>query len=220
MNLKNEIIKGGKTFVITMILFFAVQFIYAWTGPNLPPPQDNTPTPINVSSTAQTKTGQLTVGGLNLPAGAVITGGGSVGTYGATSVYGEKSGWGGIDFRNSNGNSAGTLMMHGSYSGFYNAANNNWRWYATEGGNTYQPGYVQASDVYAGGRWMSSIVSDTTVCPAGTSLKSCIYYQRYSPSYGWVVNSSCAGIGSWNVASLDDDTGWKEQALYVGIFCN
>jgi hypothetical protein len=204
MNLKNEILKGGKTFLIVMILFFAVQFIYAWTGPNLPPPQDNTPTPINVSSTAQTKTGQLTVGGLNLPAGAVITGGGSVGTYGATSVYGEKSGWSGIDFRNNNGNSAGTLMMHGSYSGFYNSANNNWRWYATEGGNTYQPGYVQASDVYAGGRWMSSIVSDTGVRSVTMNCYSAYTgcpYNGYLSGYGHYCSTCVDGVCSGYVVT-------------------
>lgn len=193
--------------VFALVLSFGVSYVSAWTAPTQSPPNGNTPSPINTSATtqsksgnftapnlidtsatAQTKAGALTVGGITLPAGAVVTGGGSVGTYGATSVYGEKNGWGGVDFRYSGGSSLGVLMMHPSYSGFYNSANSGWRWYATEGGNTYQPGYVQASDVYAGGRWMSSIVSDTGT-DSGTL---CGLYSEASAAYGY-PNSTCKG---------------------------
>lgn len=146
------------------------------------------PNIINTSATAQSKAGGLSVGGLTLPAGGIIDSGGSVGVYGAATIRGTKNGWGGVNFRDSSNNNQGTLMMHSGYSGFHNAAETNWRWYATEGGNTYQPGYVQASDVYAGGRWMSSIVSDTG--PDSGTL--CGWYSDASAAYGY-PNSTCKG---------------------------
>lgn len=151
----------------------------SFTAPNL----------INTSVTAQSKTGVLSVGGLTLPAGGIVDSGGSYGaSYGAVTIRGTKNGWGGANFRDSS-NNLGTLMMHSSYSGFYNAAETNWRWYATEGGNTYQPGYVQASDVYAGGRWMSGIVSDTgpdsgTLCGwQATKENTLVLCKGYRPIY-------------------------------------
>lgn len=133
--------------------------------------------------------GYVQAGGLVLPAGGIIDSGGSAGVYGAATIRGTKNGWGGVNFRDSSNNNQGTLMMHSGYSGFHNAAETNWRWYATEGGNTYQPGYVQASDVYAGGRWMSSIVSDTgpdsgTLCGwQATKENTLVLCKGYRPIY-------------------------------------
>ncbi len=214
---------------LALALSFGVSYVSAWTAPTQSPPNGNTPPPINtsattqnkagnftapnlidISSTAQSKSGVLSVGGLTLPAGGIIDSGGSTGDYGAATIRGTKNGWGGANFRDSSNNNLGTLMMHSSYSGFYNASQNNWRWYATEGGNTYQPGYVQASDVYAGrmfasnyvqagyvyasdvyagGRWMSSIVSDTgpdsgTLCGwQATKENTLVLCKGYRPMY-------------------------------------
>jgi len=62
--------------------------------------------------------------------------------YGAWRIDGSKNGWSGISF-----GSYGTLMMHSSYSGFYNSTDNNWRWYVDNSGNSNQLGRVTASDV-------------------------------------------------------------------------
>ena len=45
-------------------LSFAVTTTLAWTGSSSQAPDGNTPRPLDTSSTAQTKTGTLTVGGL------------------------------------------------------------------------------------------------------------------------------------------------------------
>jgi hypothetical protein len=50
------------TFGVLVILFSAGFYIFAWQEPNQAPPSGNASTPINTSATAQTKTGDLTVG--------------------------------------------------------------------------------------------------------------------------------------------------------------
>lgn len=64
------------TTVVVLGLFVAVVSVFAavWTGPSANPPLNNAETPLNVSSSAQTKTGNLTLsGGLNM-ASHVISG--------------------------------------------------------------------------------------------------------------------------------------------------
>ena len=50
--------------VASLILFASVPVIYAWTGPTATPPAANVAAPINVSASAQNKTGVLGLGGL------------------------------------------------------------------------------------------------------------------------------------------------------------
>ena len=66
MKLKN--IKNLPAIVFgVLVLCFAIGFyLFAWTGPSEDPPGGNVDAPINVGSTAQTKTGSLTVGGLTI----------------------------------------------------------------------------------------------------------------------------------------------------------
>jgi len=54
------------TFGILVLTFLAGFYIFAWTEPGLGviPPNDNVPSPLNTGSTAQTKTGALTVNGV------------------------------------------------------------------------------------------------------------------------------------------------------------
>lgn len=64
------------TTVVVLGLFVAVVSVFAavWTGPGANPPLNNAETPLNVSSSAQTKTGNLTLsGGLNM-ASHIISG--------------------------------------------------------------------------------------------------------------------------------------------------
>lgn len=79
-------------------------------------------------------------GNLTLPGSTLYASGGAESTYGGLTVRGSKNGYSGINFKDSAGSNAGTLMMHPSYSGFYNAADNSWRWYTDNSGNTLQAG--------------------------------------------------------------------------------
>lgn len=46
---------------VIVLTWFAVSFVSAWTSPGGSPPGSNAPAPLNVSTTAQTKEGQLTL---------------------------------------------------------------------------------------------------------------------------------------------------------------
>lgn len=48
--------------VLAMVFLIGI-VVLAWTEPSLAPPGGNVPAPINVGSTAQTKTGDLNIGG-------------------------------------------------------------------------------------------------------------------------------------------------------------
>lgn len=45
--------------VLTLVLSFGVSYALAWTGPTASPPNNNTPAPINVGATTQTKSGDI-----------------------------------------------------------------------------------------------------------------------------------------------------------------
>lgn len=72
---------------------------------------------------------------------SAIVGVGSTSNYGAMNILGAKGGYGGVNFRDVSGvTNYGTLMMSDTRSGFYNAADNGWRWYVTDAGLMYGPG--------------------------------------------------------------------------------
>ncbi len=52
--------------LVVLISFSSAKSVFGWTAPSAIPPNSNVPTPLNISSTAQTKTGTLTVGGFDL----------------------------------------------------------------------------------------------------------------------------------------------------------
>lgn len=186
----------------------------AWPTGGVTPPVGSSF--IDTSATAQTKTGGLTVGGLTLPAGSTVNGGGAVSTYGATTVQGAKTGWSGINFRNAAGTTNyGTLMMHPSYSGFFNAADNNWRWYVTDGGNSYSFGDVCGivSGVWkclsaAGGGTPSVGVY---MCPSGKTPGA-------NPTGGWWGSYGCQGQISSASTCSNIEYPWSENraCTYLG----
>ncbi len=53
---------GIPGIVAGVFIATGVQLVFAWTAPAGAPPSNNTPAPINVSATNQTKTGSLTLG--------------------------------------------------------------------------------------------------------------------------------------------------------------
>lgn len=67
-------IKNINLALVLLILFgvfyAGYSFVYAWTGPTQTAPAGNTPAPINVGAATQSKSGILSLGGLQIPNGA------------------------------------------------------------------------------------------------------------------------------------------------------
>jgi len=61
------------TFSLIALGLIIGNFVFGWTTPTAIPPSSNLPAPINVSSTAQTKTGNLTIGGNLITSGLQMT---------------------------------------------------------------------------------------------------------------------------------------------------
>lgn len=153
-----QILSAIKVSTLAIALSFGMSYVYAWTAPVVTPPGGNVVSPLNTSATPQTKAGALTISGLTLPSGSVITGNGSDGTYGAITVQGDKGAYPGISFKDAAGVDVGTLAVGPTSSGFYNEASNNWRMYAT-GGTTSTYGDIVAGDYYAASasKWLSNM---------------------------------------------------------------
>ena len=217
-----------KVIALALVLSLGISYVSAWTAPTATPPSSNVAAPINVGSTAQTKTGDIctTSGGttkclssagdnlgnhtatqaLNMGANN-ITASGSNTSYGAMTVQGSKNGWSGINFKDAVGSNSGTLMMHPSYSGFFNAADNNWRTYTVETGVAGQMGNTYANDYYsyAAGKWMSQMGSS-----GSTNVYSCLICANASPNNGWCAWMLTTGVGG------PYGTGGGVNCSYVG----
>lgn len=59
---------------VIVLTWLAISFVSAWTSPAGSPPGSNAPAPLNVSSTAQTKSGSLTVSDFYLSDGVQVQG--------------------------------------------------------------------------------------------------------------------------------------------------
>lgn len=62
MNTNTTITKTLKVITLALVLSFGLSYVYAWTAPTVTPPGGNTPTPLNVSTNEQTKSGDLRLG--------------------------------------------------------------------------------------------------------------------------------------------------------------
>lgn len=93
----------------------------------------------------------VTVNGRLVSYGGLSNNGSTDSQFGAFTVRGSKTTWSGLHFRDAWNNASGTLMMSPSYSGFYNAADNGWRWYVDDSGNMYGAGANAAVKVGTGG---------------------------------------------------------------------
>jgi hypothetical protein len=63
-----------KIITLALILSIGLSQVFAWTGPTQAPPNGNTSAPLNVSSSAQTKTGNLWLDGLDASSAPYING--------------------------------------------------------------------------------------------------------------------------------------------------
>ena len=97
--------------------------------------------------TLQNNAGELNIGN-NMALLNQLRGQGSLASYGAFTITGTKNGYGGLNFRDSSNNNLGSLLVSQTYSGFYNAADNNWRFSVDDSGNGVFPGTVNATAVY------------------------------------------------------------------------
>ena len=68
-----NITQSLKLITLALVLSIGISYVSAWTAPTLTPPNGNVAAPINVGSTAQIKTGGLTVS--NLAVGGTINSG-------------------------------------------------------------------------------------------------------------------------------------------------
>ncbi len=114
--------------------------------------------------------------------GTTLYGNGSVSSYGALTIQGTKSGWGGINFRRTDGTNEGTLMVRGPvagsdtnrYSGVFNQADGGWDWLFQNG--SLAVGTVPATAI-TGGQGSSAVfpsgfigmfwVQDCSAVPGG-----------------------------------------------------
>lgn len=106
-------------------------------------------------------------GNLRLDGGTLVSGGASS-NYGALTVRGAKNGWGGINFKDGAGVNLGTVMMNGTYAGFYNAADSGWSYYVDNSGNSHQAGNAEAGTLQ-----VNTAVAEGSACsPDGKIAKS------------------------------------------------
>jgi hypothetical protein len=75
----NTIKQSIITIIACISVVAGVSLVYSWTGPTQTPPGGNVDAPINVSGTAQVKTGALSIGGLLQVGGFKMTSGAGAG---------------------------------------------------------------------------------------------------------------------------------------------
>ncbi|MDD4977781.1 MAG: type II secretion system protein [Gallionella sp.] len=111
--------------------------------------QTNSMTSGTISNSGNITTDTLTATTSATITGGLLNAGGSQSNYGAITIKGSRGIWSGINFKDSAGANAGTLMMSTTHSGFYNSTDNAWRLYVDNAGNSWQPGNASAATVTA-----------------------------------------------------------------------
>jgi hypothetical protein len=173
----------------------------AWTGPLTAPPGGNASAPINVSATAQTKSGLMNFSnGLN--------------AYNTNS-----GGWTG-EFNWPNNTAVGYGILVGSSASGYSQFENASGYYtlvaqSSNGINTN--GNVQASDVYDAltGIWMSSLVGGNIGHKSGGGFGTSQYGCYIANN--WTGGCSCPGFApnAQTITNQNDKTG----TWYAGYVC-
>ncbi len=157
---------------------------------------------VDTSATVQTKTGDLTVnkisatthcigtdcrtawptGGDNLGNHTAtqalnmgtnnIIGGGANSWWGALTIQGSKNSMSGLNFKDAVGANSGTLAMGPLFSAIYNSADNGFRWYVDDVGNTIQNGNLSASGLSVG-RLLYPYTSNSFAIVSGLQTPRC-----------------------------------------------
>lgn len=123
-----------------------------------------------------------------------ILGSGSQGSYGATTIAGQKNGWTGVEFRDSSGNYQINQMTNRSNIGYYDIASGRWLNYSDVQGNLTLD---QTGDL-GSGRVNPGWAVQTWGCATGQIAKA-----AYTIDDGWAWNGktlSCVN-GIWSRAS-------------------
>ncbi len=121
-----------------------------------------------------------------------ILGSGSQGSYGATTVAGQKNGWTGVEYRDSSGNYQINQMTNRSNIGYYDAASGRWLNYSDTSGNQTLD---QTADM-ASGRLNPGWAVETWGCTTGQIAKA-----AYTIADGWAYNGktlSCVN-SAWKI---------------------
>ena len=107
---------------VTVLFLLVVFAISAWTGPPAAPPDPNAPAPINVSSDAQIKTGNLTVNNLTTAGGNLyLNDSGEGNIWRANWIVGD-----GDLFLKSNAAENATVYIAGSDLSFWSGGSEKW----------------------------------------------------------------------------------------------
>ena len=119
--------------------------------------------------------GQVSVGANNR-----LLGNGSQGSYGATTIAGQKNGWTGTEFRDSSGNYQVNQMTNRSNIGYYDAASGRWLNYTDTSGNMTLD---QTAD-FSSGKLNPGWAVETWGCsPNGAIAKA-----AYDTTNGWAYS--------------------------------
>lgn len=178
-----ELIQSLKTLVLALVLAIAISagtaYVRAWTGPTGTAPSNNTPAPINVGSSDQTKSG-----GINFQGYAHFTG------YGTDSWFPYVNGAnylrGPLYFN--------SVLYDENNAGYYLDPNGTSRLNYVVADNTYTYGNADANDFYvrAVGRWASAPAVSMDCYDA--VIRNCDYGSRQIGRYcRTCVNNSCSG---------------------------
>lgn len=137
-----------------------------------------------------------------------ILGNGSQGSYGATTIAGQKNGWTGLEFRDSAGNYQINQMTNRSNIGYYDISTGRWLNYTDTSGNLTLD---QTGDM-ASGRLNPGWAVETWGCTTGQIAKA-----AYTVADGWAYNGktlSCQS-GVWKAATGSSGSigGWRFQIL-------
>ncbi len=218
---------------ISLVAFAAslllVSSASAWTGPTSAPPNGNASAPVNISATAQTKSGVfnvtngLTVGGTTLWAGGSggnvgignsspsakldVTGNVNIGGNGVLTQRGPTNSWAQfINWPPPADSSYGILVGSGNYSQFQNDENYytilvNSSWGVMTNGNVYSSDYYIASL----GQWVSNYRISQQLGPT----------YLYAPCGGSACQSSTCPSGGMVTGVITNYAGYDNGlALY------
>ncbi len=79
-NFEEKTIKIINTTILSLVVIFGMNFVYAWNGPISNPPQGNAYAPINTTATSQTKQGSIWASGFFTTGGGYFGGDVGIGT--------------------------------------------------------------------------------------------------------------------------------------------